>query len=82
MFGRVLVLRVALLNSGISDRYHPLMLARGGPGAGAEPSSVASDDGSDGDGWRREPGADEVRENYMDSKFGGEGADMSESVMG
>ena len=40
----------------------------------------------DGDGWctgwRREPGADEVRENYMDSKFGGEGADMSESVMG
>ena len=34
------------------------------------------------DGWRREPGADEVRERYMDSKFGGEGADMSESVMG
>ena len=57
-------------------------LARGGPGAGAGPSSVASDDSSDGDGWRREPDADEVRENYMDSKFGGEGADMSESVMG
>ena len=52
-------------------------LARGGPGAGAGPSPVASDDG-----WRREPGADEVREHYMDSKFGGEGADMSESVMG
>ena len=33
-------------------------------------------------GWRREPDADEVRENYMDSKFGGEGADMSEIVMG
>ena len=57
-------------------------LARGGPGAGAGPSSVASDDCSDDDGWRREPGADEVRENYMDSKFGGEGADMSEIVMG
>ena len=61
-------------------------LARGGPGAGAGPSSVASDNSSDGDGWctgwRREPGADEVRENYMDSKFGGEGADMSEIVMG
>ena len=39
-------------------------LARGGPGAGAGPSPVASDDG-----WRREPGADEVREHYMDSKF-------------
>ena len=52
-------------------------LARGGPGAGAGPSPVASDDG-----WRRVPGADEVREHYMDSKFGGEGADMSESVMG
>ena len=52
------------------------------PGAGAGPPSVASDGSSDGDGWRREPGADEVRENYMDSKFGGEGADMSESVMG
>ena len=57
-------------------------LARGGPGAGAGTSSVASDDSSDDDGWRREPGADEVCENYMDSKFGGEGADMSESVMG
>ena len=57
-------------------------LARGGPGAGAGPSSVASDDSSDDDGWRREPGADEVREHYMDSKFGGEGADMSDIVMG
>ena len=52
------------------------------PLAGAGPSSVASDDSSDDDGWRREPGADEVRENYMDSKFGGEGADMSDIVMG
>ena len=52
------------------------------PGAGAGPSSVASDGSSDGDGWRREPGDDEVRENYMDSKFGGEDADMSESVTG
>ena len=31
------------------------------------------------DGWRRELGADEVCENYMDAKFGGEEADMAES---
>ena len=30
------------------------------------------------DGWRRELGADEVCENYMDAKFGGEDADMAE----
>ena len=27
------------------------------------------------------PGADEVCENYMDAKFGGEGADMGEIMM-
>ena len=27
------------------------------------------------DGWRRELGVDEVREHYMDAKFGGEDAD-------
>ena len=30
-------------------------------------------------GWCRELGADEVCENYMDAKFGGEDADMAES---
>ena len=50
------------------------------PGVGAGPSSVASEDGSKCDGWRRELGDDEVRENYMDSKFGGEDAGMAESV--
>ena len=39
----------------------------------------ASEDGSECDGWRRELGADEVCENYMDAKFGGEVADMAES---
>ena len=39
----------------------------------------ASEDGSECDGWRCELGADEVCENYMDAKFGGEGADMAES---
>ena len=46
----------------------------------AGPSSVASEHGSQCDGWRRELDDDEVRENYMDAKFGGEDADMSESV--
>jgi hypothetical protein len=36
--------------------------------------------GSECDGWRRELDDGEVRENYMDAKFGGEDADMSESV--
>ena len=42
---------------------------------------LASDDGSECDGWRRELGADEVCENYMDAKFGGEEADMAEIMM-
>ena len=50
------------------------------PGTSAGPSSVASEHGSECDGWRRELGDGEVRENYMDAKFGGEDADMSESV--
>ena len=29
--------------------------------------------------WHRELGADEVCENYMDAKFGGEEADMAEA---
>ena len=33
----------------------------------------ASEDGSECDGWRCELGGDEVCENYMDAKFGGEG---------
>ena len=41
----------------------------------------ASEDGSECDGWRRELGAGEVCENYMDAKFGGEEADMAESQM-
>jgi hypothetical protein len=43
-------------------------------------SYTPSEDDSECDGWRRELGDDEVRENYMDSKFGGEDADMAESV--
>ena len=39
----------------------------------------ASEDGSECDGWHRELGADEVCENYMDAKFGGEEADMAEA---
>ena len=39
----------------------------------------ASEDGSECDGWRRELGTDEVCENCMDAKFGGEDADMAES---
>ena len=41
----------------------------------------ASDDGSECGGWRRELGDDEVCENYMDAKFGGEDADMGEIMM-
>ena len=42
----------------------------------------SSDDGTECGGWRRELGDDEVRENYMDAKFGGEDADMAEIMMG
>ena len=41
----------------------------------------SSDDGTECGGWRRELGDDEVCENYMDAKFGGEGADMGEIMM-
>ena len=41
---------------------------------------TTSEDDSECDGWRRELGDDEVRENYMDSKFGGEDADVVGSV--
>ena len=33
-------------------------------------------------GWRRELGDSEVAESFMDAKFGGEGADMTEIVAG
>ena len=39
----------------------------------------SSDDGTECGGWRRELGDDEVCENYMDAKFGGEEADMAEA---
>ena len=45
-------------------------------------SAHLSENGWECYGWRRELGDSEVAESFMDAKFGGEGADMTEIVAG
>ena len=59
----------------LSEKINSLTSRKKSP----SPALPPSEDGSECDGWRRELGADEVCENYMDAKFGGEDADMAES---
>ena len=49
---------------------------------GAHRAGPSSDTSEECDGWRRELDDSEVAESFMDAKFGGEGADMTEIVPG